>query len=400
MKGHRLVASAGIGLLVLGCKSPFLPWGTIPLTPHPEEVAARASGALATSGQQPRMQKPDGEASDSGIRRTVFEAVHEPFPDLKGGEIRVRVRAHVNGEPILDEEVQQLIYPDLIILPPQMSDAERTEKQAQIFRGGLQQIIDREVILQDAFARLSRNGVQYLDKLRAAAGKEFDKTLRQMKAKSNAKTDEEFKEILRAQGQSLEGIRRQWERNFMAREYMRSRIYPYIERWTGHQEILNYYQEHAGEFQQPDSVKWQDIFVDAGRFPSRQEARALADQLAARARAGEDFAELAKKYDNGNSVYNNGEGFGHQRAEIKPIEAEPILFGLKDGEVGPVIELPTGYHVIRLVKRDYAGLIPLDSKTQDAIRRKLQNIVAERESKRVLADLKQTATIEIETQAP
>jgi hypothetical protein len=317
---------------------------------------------------------------------------------LQGGEVTVKMWAHVNGVPIFDDEVKEICYPALIGLDPSLPEAALESKRAEIFRNGLQQIIDREVILQDALARLSKNGAHYLEKLKSAAGKEFDRTVRLMKQSSGAKTDEDFKHLLRAQGQSLEGIRRQFERNFMAREYVRSRIYPQVERASGHQQILEYYQEHPGEFQITDGVQWQDIFIDASRFRSRDDARAFAQQLANRARVGEDFIQLAR-YDNGDSSYRQGEGIGRHRGEIKPVEAEPILFQLRDGQVGPVVELPTGFHVIRLVKREYAGLMPLDDKTQSEIRRKLQNAVVERESKRLLTELKQRATIEIETQA-
>ena len=54
----------------------------------------------------------------------------------------------------------------------------------------------------------------------------------------------------------------------------------------------------------------------------------------------------------------------------------------------------TGFHVIRLVKRDYAGLVPFNEKTQGEIRRKVQMLVMERESKRLVTDLKRKATIE------
>ncbi len=380
MKWHRLAASAVMVGFLAGCQAahPALAGDPIP-TPDLQT----ASPAVPV-----RSQKPD-------IRQTVFEAVNTPFPALKNGEVTVSVRAHVNGVPIFDDEVKEICYPALISLPPSLPEAERAAKQAQIFREGLQQIIDREIILQDAFARLSKAGAPYIDKLKAAAGKEFDKTLRAMRTRAHVKTDEEFKELLRAQGQTVEGVRRQFERNFMAREYMRSRIYPMVERATGHQQILEYYQEHPGEFQAVDGVQWQDIFIDAGRYRTREEARAFAEGLAARARKGEDFAKLMK-YDNGDSTYRNGEGFGRRRGEIKPLQAEPLLFRMKDGEVGPVIEIPTGFHVIRLVKRTHAGLLPFDEKLQNEIRRKLQNLAFERESKKLLAELKQKATVEID----
>src|SRR4029077_2587769 len=124
---------------------------------------------------------------------------------------------------------------------------------------------------------------------------------------------------------------------------------------------------------------WQDLFVDAGRFSTRGEARAFAQRLAAGARAGGEFAGRAKHHDNGDSPYRGGDGNGRRRGEIRPIEAEPILFQMRDGEIGPILETTNGFHVVRLIKRDYQGVMPFDDKTQAAIRRKLQNETFERE---------------------
>ncbi len=331
---------------------------------------------------------------DSEVKRTVFEAIPTAFPTPNNAEESVRVRAHVNGVPIFHDEVQQLVYPSLMSLSPQLSDSERKARHEQLYQEGLQQIIDRELLIQDMEARLTRNNSkQYLAKLREAAGKEFDKVARQMRQRAAVKTDEEFKSILRQQGQSLEGVQRQFERNFMAREYMKGMVFPRIERWTSHQEIVDYYREHPGEFQQADGVKWNDIFIDSARYKSRQEARAVAEQLANRARSGEKFDQLLK-YDNGDASYRNGEGLGQKRGEIKPVECEAPLFAMHDGEVR-VIELANGFHVIMLVERQRAGLIPMDDKTQDTIRKKLQMQIAEREMKRFVDDLKQKSLIEV-----
>jgi parvulin-like peptidyl-prolyl isomerase len=356
-------------------------------------------GQVATPAAPPvsRSQKPENPPSTSAIRQTVFEAVPEAFPDTANAHVSVRIRAHVNGVPIFDEEIRDACFP-LLINTLNMPEPERSQQQSEIFRAELQMIIDREVLLQDAFAKLNKNGPQYLEKLEAAANKEFDRMVRSIKARSGAKTDEELKNILQNQGQSLDAIRRQVTRNFMAREYVRSRIYPAIER-IGHQQILEYYQAHGTEFLTVDSVKWNDIFVDASKYPNREEARKFAEQLANKARGGEAWTKLSQ-YDNGDSSYRNGEGFGQKHGEIKPLEAEGPLFSLKDGEVGPVVEISTGFHVIKLVKRVYAGKVPLDEKTQDEIRKKIQNQVADLEAKRLLAELKQKASIEISPKNP
>jgi parvulin-like peptidyl-prolyl isomerase len=118
----------------------------------------------------------------------------------------------------------------------------------------------------------------------------------------------------------------------------------------------------------------------------------LAEQLAERARGGEDFAKLAEKYDNGDSSFRRGEGIGTKRGEIKPSEAENVLFQLKDGETA-VVELEKGFHVVRLVKRDYAGQTPFDVKTQKQIKDKLTNEIGQVEIKRIVNTLKREAVI-------
>jgi hypothetical protein len=64
------------------------------------------------------------------------------------------------------------------------------------------------------------------------------------------------------------------------------------------------------------------------------------------------------------------------------------------------VEQANGYHVIRLVKREFAGIKPLDEKIQKAIRSKMEGEVWEREYKRMLAELKRNASIEISTGTP
>jgi parvulin-like peptidyl-prolyl isomerase len=148
-----------------------------------------------------------------------------------------------------------------------------------------------------------------------------------------------------------------------------------------------------------DSVAWQDIFVDASRFPNRDAAQQFAESLVVRARNGEDFAKLVKEFDQGDSSYRNGEGFGKRRGEIRPVEAEPVLFQLKSGDIGPIIAMGTGFHVIKVTTREYDGIKPFNEKTQTEIRYKLQGNTWELEYKKEITDLKRKSTIEVSASA-
>jgi hypothetical protein len=207
-------------------------------------------------------------------------------------------------------------------------------------------------------------------------------------------SDEEVKNLLNAQGSSEKSMRRQMEREYLYREFVRFHCGPIMDK-IGHADILEYYHGHPEEFQTIDGVQWQDIFLDATdptKYPDHEAAHRFAEQLRARARGGEDFAKLALQYDCGISAVKNGQGEGHKRGEIRPAEAEPLLFRMRDGDV-EVVELSSGYHVVRLVKREYNGQMPCDAKVQKQISEKLKNEVFQREAKQLIEDLRRKATI-------
>jgi parvulin-like peptidyl-prolyl isomerase len=312
-------------------------------------------------------------------------------PEAPGsrGNRTARIRAVVNGDAILDEEVVGAAYYQLV-------NAATEKEKADILNKKLNELIDREVVLQDAVARLgSRNGGKLLAELNRYATQQFEKEWLHKMMRANKFEDvKAFKAFLRANGMPLDMMKRQWERNFLAMEYLRSRIEPQMNR-IGHLQVAEYYETHPDEFKVDDNVVWQDIFIAAARHPTREAARTFAEGLLGRIRNGEDFVRLAKEHDNGDSsLRDNAEGIGHKRGEITPAEAEEVVFGLKKDE-SALVEVAGGYHIVKLRERQYAGRLPFNDKVQKQIRDKLRGQVFEVEMKRIVNSLKRKAIIEI-----
>ncbi|HZZ78196.1 MAG TPA: peptidylprolyl isomerase, partial [Gemmataceae bacterium] len=95
-------------------------------------------------------------------------------------------------------------------------------------------------------------------------------------------------------------------------------------------------------------------------------------------------------------VSKTGDGLGNLRGQIQPREVEEALFKLREGEIGPVIPIGTGVHLIRCVKREYAGQKPLDVEVQKAIRKKLEMERWDRERRRIVRELRARAIIRLE----
>jgi len=77
-----------------------------------------------------------------------------------------------------------------------------------------------------------------------------------------------------------------------------------------------------------------------------------------------------------------------------PAQAEELVCSLK-AEESSILDLGFGFHIVRIVKREYTGLRPFDVPCQMEIRKKLQGVIAEREYRRIVDDLKRKATITV-----
>jgi parvulin-like peptidyl-prolyl isomerase len=156
---------------------------------------------------------------------------------------------------------------------------------------------------------------------------------------------------------------------------------------VGLTEIRDYYDKHPEEFKTPDRVKWQHLFVSFTKHPNAQAAYNHAETLRKKAAAGTDLAALSKQFDEGLAGHQKGFGVGEKRGEILPLDIEPTVWALKPGQLSGLIRTPTGYHIIKVVERDYAGVLPFDPKVQGKIRDKLNEAIFEAESKKMIDDL-------------
>ena len=85
----------------------------------------------------------------------------------------------------------------------------------------------------------------------------------------------------------------------------------------------------------------------------------LADDLAAKAKAGADFAELAKKHSEDDSNNTKGGDLDYFGRGQMVADFDKVAFAMKPGEVSDPVKTEFGYHVIKLIEKRAASQRPL-----------------------------------------
>ncbi|HJU74232.1 MAG TPA: peptidylprolyl isomerase [Gemmatimonadaceae bacterium] len=101
----------------------------------------------------------------------------------------------------------------------------------------------------------------------------------------------------------------------------------------------------------PATVTFRQLVIGtAASEKARAAARAKAESLLKDIRAGADFELLAKRESMDTTTNKNGGDLGWQRRQTIPGYEllDNLIFGLNPGQVGPVVETPDGFHVVRV----------------------------------------------------
>jgi foldase protein PrsA len=153
------------------------------------------------------------------------------------------------------------------------------------------------------------------------------------KAKKYFDTEEKFNEYLKGQNMDLEYFKQSVKKELI--------INKLTDKLTANvavtdEEVKVYYDTHQSEFM---SVKASHVLLD-----TKEEA----EKILARAKAGENFAELAKQNSKDPSAKENSGDLDYFRHGDMVQPFETAAFALKPGEISEVVQTDFGFHVIKV----------------------------------------------------
>jgi peptidyl-prolyl cis-trans isomerase D len=117
-------------------------------------------------------------------------------------------------------------------------------------------------------------------------------------------------------------------------------------------DLREYYDTHKEQFESPKTVEARHILIKVDQDADPEtvaKAKDRIDEIYKMAKAGQDFAELAKKYSEGPTKDRGGYlGAFRREAMVKPFSDK--AFAMKAGEISEPIRTRFGWHIIKVEK--------------------------------------------------
>jgi parvulin-like peptidyl-prolyl isomerase len=166
-------------------------------------------------------------------------------------------------------------------------------------------------------------------------------------------------------------------------------------------EARQFYDDHPAEFEQPEMVHIEQIFMGihdpttGTEFSDDNKAakKKQLEDILKRARAGEDFKKLVEQYSEDPTSKEKGGDYTIARGQTLP-EFEAAAFSLNTNQISDVVTTSGGYHVIKLLEKLPAKKLDFATVT-DNLKKALIQQKSAKLAPAYLAELKKQGGVEI-----
>ena len=154
-------------------------------------------------------------------------------------------------------------------------------------------------------------------------------------------------------------------------------------------EIERTYNNNLEQYSTPEQVRASHILL---KTEGKDDAavKAKAEDILKQARAGADFAELAKKYSEDEASQKNGGDLDYFGRGRMVAEFDQAAFALEPGKISDLVKTQYGYHIIKVVDKKAATTRPLAD-----VRQQIQDQLAYERAQAQASDLAQALEKEI-----
>jgi len=311
----RLVLAMAIALALSGCAAPS--W--VPIV-----------------GKAKAPEAPPPAPPPSEFRAPILS---RPAPPTDGESVVDRVICVVNSDAVtlyeLDEAEAYTLYENK---QQPLAGEERVAFREKVLAGiiekrlQLQQAEREKITVEDAEMQAEIDGIQ---------------------KKLGAKTDAEFESMVKAQGLSVEGVKKRLREQLLVERIKRRKVNLRIS--VTEEDIDQYLNANREKLETGLSFEARHVLflptAGAGE-DGWQAARRRAEDVYTRVMGGEDFGELAREFSDDSATAKNGGRLGIlKRGELAP-DIEKAILRLSPGEHSPPFRSEVGYHLFELESKE------------------------------------------------
>jgi peptidyl-prolyl cis-trans isomerase C len=258
------------------------------------------------------------------------------------------------------------------------------EHMAQVDRQVLDQLIQLQLLQAKATAADKAEG-------KAVAEKRFEE------AKTHLGSEEALNRQLKLMGSTREEVLAKWTESATAEIVLKRELKVNIT----DEDAKKYYADNPARFEEPEMVRASHILLTTTDPKTNTELsedqkaikRKLMEELLKRARAGEDFAKLAKEYSEDPGSKDKGGEYKFPRGQMVA-EFEAAAFALNTNQVSDIVTTRFGYHIIKLSEKIPARKVEFAKAASD-IKDGLTQQALQKQFPEYIAKLKKEAGVEI-----
>ncbi len=198
--------------------------------------------------------------------------------------------------------------------------------------------------------------------------------LNDIRKQYNLATMEDLEKAAQEQGYSYEDFKANIRNQIITQEVMRQEVGRRVSITPG--EVQRYFEEHKQDYVQPESVRLTEILISTGTAAPTPEggvqddpakvaaAKAKADEIEAKLKAGADFSQLARSSSDGQTAAQGGDLGQFRRGAMNKV-LEDATFSLKTGEFTEPIHTKQGYVILKVVQHTPGGVPEYKDVEQD-----------------------------------
>src|SRR3989440_6720550 len=304
----------------------------------------------------------------------LSQATYAQEPEIVDG-----IAAIVNGDVITYSQVRSLSMPREKVLRAQYHGDELVNKIKEIRMAALQDLIDRQLIIQ-AFKKESYQIPDHY----------VDERVHEIIRESFGGDRNTFIKTLEAQNYTL-GEFKKLETERMIVQAMRSKnvkrnliISPV--------KIEEYYKNHRDEFTAKEQIKLRLIMIpNHAESGNASVQKAMAEEILGKLSKGAEFAGMAQIYSEDSSRERGGDwGWIERKTLAAPLEK--VAFNLPVGRISNIIEYSGNYYILK-VDDKHGGTTRSLVEARPEIEKKLIQLEAQHLQERWLASLRSKAYI-------